>query len=178
MAKKSFYGLIAEFDQAEDVIKAAHAVHSQGYKKVDAYSPFPIEELSEAVGAHGNILPRLVLCGGITGLIGGFFMQWYANVISYPLVIGGKPMFSWPSFIPIAYELTILCSALTTVVGMLWLNGLPLPYHPVFNEPAFENASRDKFYLCIEAEDPKFDADKTKQFLHTFNPRNITEVAH
>jgi hypothetical protein len=176
--RRPIYGLLAEFDNPTDLVAAAQRVHDYGYKKMDAYSPYPIEELHEAMGMHGNQLPLLVLCGGILGGLGGYFMQYWMAVIDYPIQIGGRPLHSWPSFIPITFEMTVLGAALTAVFGMLALNGLPMPYHPVFNVPSFALASRDRFFICIEAADPKFDPDATRRFLETLKPRAIAEVPH
>jgi hypothetical protein len=170
------HGLMAEFQDPSDVVAAARAVRAEGYRKVDAYSPFPIEELNEALGFHRSWLPPLVLLGGVAGGIGGFALQYWASVLEYPMNIGGKPYLSWPAFIPPTFETTILFAALTAVLGMLALNGLPEPYHPVFNVPSFALASRDRFFLCIEAADPKFQLDQTRAFLMGLHPTAVNEV--
>ena len=163
--RTEIYGLMAEFHTAEEVIAAAHAVHEGGFRKVDAYSPYPVEELSEALHLHHSPLPKLVLGGGILGAIVGYGLQYWSAVIEYPMNIGGRPFHSWPAFIVPTFETTILFAAGTAVLGMLALNGLPEPYHPVFNVPGFVLASRDKFFLCIEATDPRFDRKETRKFL-------------
>jgi len=172
------YGLMAEFDTPEDLLAAAKRAHAQGYRRMDAYTPFPVEGLSDAIGFHHTWLPLLVLIAGILGAIVGFASQYYATVIDYPLNVGGRPLNSWPSYIPITFEVTILFAALTAVVGMIALNRLPMPYHPVFNVPRFALASRDRFFLCIEATDPLFDREATRRFLQGLKPGEVSEVAH
>jgi hypothetical protein len=174
--KTGLYGVIAEFTSAQELLDAATAANHRGYKEMDAYSPFPIHGLAEAVGFHSTKLPLIVLGGGVLGGVGGFFMCWYANVISYPLNIGGKPLNSWPAWIPITFECTILIAAFAAVFGMLGLNGLPMPYHPVFNVKRFDQASRDKFFLVIQARDPRFDIDEVATFLESLKPREVTDV--
>jgi hypothetical protein len=170
------YGLMAEFDNPTDLIQAVRAVRDRGYTRMDAYSPYPVEGLSEALGFVKTRVPMVVFFGGLAGAIGGFLMQYYCAVIGYPINIGGRPLNSWPSFIPVTFEVTILCAALTTVIGMLALNGLPQPYHPTFNVPRFAEASRDRFFLCIEASDPVFELEKTRQMLSSLQPREVSEV--
>lgn len=167
---------MAEFDAPELILAAAERARDAGYKKMDAYTPFPMEELIAALGVRPTKLSLFVLCCGIAGGLTGFFMQYFAAVIDYPLNIGGRPFNSWPSFIPITFEMTILFSALGAVVGMIFRNGLPRPVHPVFNVDRFELASRDKFFLCIEARDPKFDKAETEAFLKGLNPSHVFVV--
>lgn len=175
-ARPPIYGVMAEFESPESVIAAARAAREAGYKRMDAYTPFPIEELTEALGLHHTRLPLLVLIGGVTGCVAGFGMQYYASVISYPLNIGGRPLNSWPMFVPITFEMTILCAVLFAVLGMLALNGLPQPYHPVFNVQRFALASRNRFFLCIESRDPKFDRAGTRKFLEQASGHEVYEV--
>jgi hypothetical protein len=172
------YGLMAEFHTPESLLAAAHRAYQAGYRVMDGYTPFPVEGLAEAVGFKKTRLPLLVLIGGLTGCIGGLAMQIYLSAVDYPINVGGRPYISLPYFIPVTFELTILFSALTAVFGMLALNGLPMPYHPVFNSPRFEMASRNRFFLCIEARDPRFDAEKTRQFLQDLSPDEVVEIAH
>jgi len=176
-APSPVYGLMAEFDDPASLVAAAERAHHEGYRCMDAYSPFPIEELHEALGSHHTRLPLIVLLGGLFGCIGGYGLQWWVSVVAYPINVGGKPFHSWPAFIPVTFECTILGAALAAVLGMLALNGLPQPYHPVFNVPRFALASRNRFFLCIESRDPKFDIEGTRRFLETLNPREVSTVA-
>ncbi|HKQ86540.1 MAG TPA: DUF3341 domain-containing protein [Candidatus Acidoferrales bacterium] len=176
MELKPIYGLLAEFDTPEQILAAAHRTREAGYKSFDAYTPIPVEGLAEAVGFDWTALPSLVLAGGILGGCTGFGMCYYANVISYQWNIGGKPPNSWPMWIAITFELTILGAALTAVLGMLALNGLPQPYHPLFNAPRFMMASTDRFFLCITARDKKFDRAATRAFLESLRPSEVIEV--
>jgi hypothetical protein len=172
------YGLLAEFDNPSDLVAAARRAYAEGYRRMDAFTPFPVEGLAEAIGFRDTRLPLVVLLGGLLGGGGGFFMQYYASAIDYPLNVGGRPLNSWPAFIPVTFELTILVAALAAVLGMLALNGLPMPYHPVFNVPRFARATRDRFFLCIEASDPRFDREATRRFLTDLQAREVSEVAH
>jgi ActD protein len=177
-ARPPIYGLLAEFVDPTEVVVAARRVREEGYRRVDAYSPYPIEELSEALGYHHSRLPLLVLLGGIVGAVSAYALQYWTATIDYPINVGGRPLHSWPAFIVPTFETTILFAALTAVLGMLALNGLPQPYHPVFNVPSFSRASRDRFFLCIQAIDPRFDADETWSFLLSLGPRAVSEVEH
>jgi hypothetical protein len=175
--KQAVYGILAEFDDHQRLIEAARRCREEGYTRVEAYSPFPVEGLAEATGFRRTRLPLVVLLGGIVGGAGAFFMQYYANVFDYPLNIGGRPYNSWPSFIPITFELTVLGAALAAVWGMLALNGLPMPHHPLFSSPHFDRATRDRFFVCIKARDPRFDRGSTRRFLESLTPRSVEEVS-
>ncbi|HLM00855.1 MAG TPA: DUF3341 domain-containing protein [Pyrinomonadaceae bacterium] len=173
---KKIYGLMAEFDTPTALVDAANKVREAGFTKTDAFSPFPLHEIDEALGIRRSILPFLVFGGGIFGLLAGIGLQYYTHVIDYPIIVGGRPHFSLPAFIPPAYELTILLAAFTAVFGMLFLNGLPMPYHPVFNVPRFALASRDKFFLLIEARDPNFKYEDTRDFMQTLDAQEVFDV--
>ncbi len=175
MSTENLFGLAAEFETHDELLRAAEKAYTQGYRRMDGFAPFPVEGLPEALGQRTR-LPLLVLVGGIIGGLGAYYMQWYANLISYPINIGGRPMHSWPSFIPITFELTVLCAGLTAFFGSLALSGLPRPYHPLFNLPEFERASQDRFFLCIEATDAAFDPIKTREFLRGLTPLRVTEI--
>src|SRR6266540_3599466 len=175
-ARLPLYGLMAEFDSPADLLDAAQRAYEEGYRRMDAYTPFPVHGLAEALGFHRTRLPLLVLFGGIAGCIGGYCLQYWIAAIDYPLNVGGRPLNSWPAFIPVTFELTILVAALSAVLGMLALNGLPMPYHPLFNMPRFALATHDRFFLCIEARDPKFDRAETRRFLESVAVGEVAEV--
>jgi len=174
---KSIYGVMAEFDNPTALVNAARAAREKGYRKLDAYSPFPIEELTDALDLHKNRLPLIVLAGGIVGGMAGYLLQYYVTVWDFPINVGGRPLHSWPSYIVITFELTILLAAISAVMGLLALCGLPMFYHPAFNVPRFALASRNRFFLSIEATDPLFDARATSEFLETLEPKEVSEVA-
>lgn len=167
---------MAEFETADALLAAAHKTREAGYSRMDAYSPFPVEGLSEAVGFHKTHLPLIVLISGLLGGAGGFSLQYWVHVIAFPLNIGGKPYNSWPAFVPITFEMAVLGAALACVFGMLALNGLPRLHHPVFNLDRFQLASRDRFFLCIEADDPKFNLEETKQFMSRLHASEVSAV--
>jgi hypothetical protein len=169
---------MAEFDTPGALVRATEAAVAQGYKKLDAYSPFPIEELNDALHLHRNKLPLMVLGGGICGGLLGYMLQYFVTVIYYPINVAGRPLHSWPSYVIITFELTILLASITAVFGMFALCGFPAPYHPVFNVPRFALASNDRFFLCIESADPLFDRSKTSEFLASLEPKEVSEVAH
>ena len=176
-APKPIYGLMAEFDEITKLVEAAEKTHAEGYRRVDAFTPFPVHQLFEALELDDKRLPLAVLIGGIVGCCAGFGLCYWVSVIAYPLNVGGRPFNSWPSFIPVTFEVTILLASLTAVLSMLLLNGLPMPYHPVFNVKRFaEHASQDGLFLAIEAEDPKFDIDKTRQFLHSLGATEVNDI--
>lgn len=176
MAKLPIYGLIAEFDSPEALLEAAHRVFAAGFRKIDAYSPFPVDGLAEAIGFHYTRVPLIVLIGGIIGCLGGFYLQYWVAAIDYPINIGGRPFNSWPSFIPVTFELTILIASLFAFFGVLALNRLPMPYHPVFNVERFQLASRNRFFLCIEAVDRNFEPERTRRFLDEIGSLGTYEV--
>lgn len=172
----ALYGLLAEFADAQALVAATHRAYEAGYRRMDAFSPFPIEGLAAALGFRKTHLPMVVLLGGMLGGATGYLLQYWTAAWDYPIDVGGRPFHSWPAFIPVTFELTILGAALAAVFGMLALNGLPMPYHPVFNVPRFALASRDRFFLCIEAGDLRFDRDKTAAFLREIGARDVTEA--
>ena len=172
------FGLMAEFHSPSELVAAATQATEAGYTQYDCYTPYPIEELHEAMPHRRNWLPLMVLMGGIIGGLAGFSLAYFTSTTIYPINVGGRPLNSWPSFIPITFECTVLLASLTAVFGMLGLNGFPMPYHPVFNAPRFASASRDRFFLCIEATDPMFDRELTRRFLERLVPRSVAEVEH
>ncbi len=174
---KPLYGLMAEFDDVTSLVNAAKRTQAEGYRRFDAFTPFPVHELFEAIDAHDRRLPLIVLLAGITGCLAGFGLCYWVSAIAYPLNIGGRPLNSWPSFIPVTFEVTILLASFTAVLAMLGLNGLPMPYHPVFNVKRFtEHASQDGFFLAIEAEDSKFDREKTRAFLQELGATEVNDI--
>ncbi len=170
------HGVMAEFDSAQALVDAARRTMAQGFTKVEAYSPVPIEELNDIIHKKRTILPRLVLAGGLTGMATGFGLQYWASVVAYPMNVGGRPQASWTTFIVPSYELTILFAALTATIGMIVLSGLPQPYHPVFNVERFSLASSDKFFLVVESADPKFDQHATTKFLKSTGAKGVYDV--
>lgn len=176
MKRTPVYGVMAEFDSPKALVEAARRTYEAGFRKIDTYSPFPIEEAAEAIGFHHNGVPLVVLIGGILGGLSGYLLQWWINVVSYPVNIGGRPHHSWPAFIVVTFEMTILFAGLAAVFGMLALNGLPMPYHPVFNVPRFAFATKDRFFLIIFSSDPKYSAASTREFMEGLQPRSISEV--
>lgn len=176
MTKPAIYGLMAEFGSPEGLLAATRSAYAEGFRRMDAYTPFPVDGLAEALGFHKTAVPLIALIGGLIGCIGGFYMQYWIAVIDYPINVGGRPMNSWPSFIPVTFELTILIAALSAAIGLLALNGLPMPYHPVFNVERFELASRNRFFLCIESVDAKFHPEATRRFLESNGSQGVYEV--
>jgi ActD protein len=172
------YGLLGEFDSPKQLMDAAKKVREAGYRRIDAFVPFPVEGLSQALGLgrKHDLVPVLTLAGGLVGGLTAFFFQLWANVSSYPMDIAGRPLNSWPAFIPVTFELTILGASLSAVFGMLALNKLPQPHHPLFNVERFKRASNDKFFLCIESHDRKFHLEETARFLQSINAQHVTEV--
>jgi len=170
------WGLLAEFEEPEALVRAAARVREAGYRRVDAFSPYPIEELGEALGLRPSPLPLVVLIGGLLGGLGGFALQAWSSVVAYPMNVGGRPAFSWPAFVVPAFETTILGAALAAVLGMFAFGRLPMPYHPLFHVPRFALASRDRYFLCIEAADPLFDARRTRRLLEELSPTGVHDV--
>jgi hypothetical protein len=176
MKRDPIYGIMAEFDTPVALVEAAKRTYQAGYKRIDTYTPFPVEGLAEEIGFHRDEVPLVMLIGGIVGGLTGYLMQYWMSAVAYPLNIGGKPYHSWPAFIVITFEMTILFAGISAVFGMLALNGLPMPYHPVFNVPRFTRASRDRFFLVVFSSDVKYDPAATRQFLESLDPRSVSEV--
>jgi hypothetical protein len=175
--RHAIYGVMAEFHSSEELIEAVHKAREAGYRHMDAFTPYPIEELSEALGHHRSKLPPIVLAGGILGALGGYALQYWSQVIEYPMNIGGRPFHSWPAFIVPTFETTILAAALSAILGMFFLNGLPQPYHPVFNVERFTLASSDKFFLVVEAADQHFHKPDTAGLLESLGAKGVYDVA-
>lgn len=174
--KPALYGVMAQFSEPEQLLHVARRAYEAGYRKMDAYSPYAVEGVSEAIGFHKTRVPLIVLLGGICGALTAYGMEWYSAVIDYPLNVGGRPLHSWPAFIPITFELTVLFAAIAGTLGMIFLNGLPRPYHPVFNAPEFKFASQTHFFFCIEAQDHVFKAEEVREFFHSLGAEKIMEV--
>ncbi|MEX2317055.1 MAG: DUF3341 domain-containing protein [Pirellulales bacterium] len=175
-ANANSFGLLAEFVEADELVAAAARVHEEGYRRVECYSPLPVEGLAEAIGFHRTRMPLVVLVGGIVGGLSGLALQYYTTVVAYPLNIGGRPLFSWPSFVPVIFEMTVLFAALSAVLGMLAMNGLPRPHHPLFGVKSFDRASQDRFFLCVLSTDPMYHSHSTRQFLERLGPLEVTDV--
>ena len=176
MKRTKVYGTMAEFDSVNALVDAANRTREAGYKKIDAYSPFPVEGLAEAIGFHHDEVPLVVLIGALLGGLGGYLLQYWISVVSYPINVGGKPYHSWPAFIVVTFEMTILFGGIFAVFGMLALNGLPMPYHPVFNVPRFAFATKDRFFLIVFSSDRKYNPTETRRFMESLGPRSISEV--
>jgi hypothetical protein len=172
----AIHGAMAEFDTPEEILEAAERAWAAGYRRMDAYTPFAVEGLAETIGFKKNYVALAVLIGGICGVTGGYGLLYWITVIAYPHNVGGRPLHSWPAYIPITFECMILLSALTALIAMLAMNGLPQPYHPVFNVPEFDRASKDKFFLCLESSDPKFRTEEALQFLREVGGNEVTVV--
>jgi hypothetical protein len=170
------WGVLGEFETPEELLRAARRAREAGYRRMDAYTPFPIRGLSDAMAFRPTKLPLVVLAGGLVGCATALLMMWFSATIHYPINVAGKPLASWPMFVPITFELTVLFAAFSAVFGMLGMNGLPMPYHPIFNAPRFAFASRDRFFLCIESRDPKFDESALRKFFETLGAKEVTAV--
>ncbi len=172
------FGVAASFADPQDLVAAAEKVYDQGYRDINTYTPYPIEGAWEAIGHHRSPMSMITLIGGVTGCLAAFGFLTWASVIDYPLNVGGRPTFSWPAWIPPTFETTILFAGLSAAIGMFLVNGLPKPYHPMFGMPGFERATQDRYVLCIEATDPKFDRSAAAELLRGFDPEEVHEVAH
>ncbi len=172
----ALYGMMAEFADANDLLQAAQKTHAAGYRRLDAYSPFAIDGMDDALSLHSFKISYIVLGGAFVGMIVGFGMQYFAAVINYPVNVGGRPLDSVAAFLPITFELAVLVGAFAGLIAMLVLNGLPMPYHPVFNVPEFKEMTRGRFFLCIEARDPQFEAAATRQFLESLKAIKVSDV--
>jgi hypothetical protein len=175
-AQAELYGLMAEFVEPEELLHAAERAREAGYRDMDAYTPMPIEGLAEAIGFRRTLVEQIVFVAGVLGATGGFMLCWWMTVVAYPHIVAGRPLNSWPAYIPITFESMVLVSCIVAVISMLALNGMPHPYHPLFNVKEFERASRDRFFLCIETKDPKFNMDETRSFLESLEPLEVMEV--
>lgn len=176
MPDSTLYGIVAEFDKPDEIVRAAKGMSAEGYHKMEAYTPFQVKELSEVITVRRPLMPLIVLIGGIIGGLTGFTMQYYAAAVSYPLNVAGRPLNSWPAFIPITFEMTVLVAALFGFFGVLIINGLPQPYHPIFNAERFALASQSRFFLCVEANDPKFDPEATRRLLVSLQALSVSDV--
>jgi len=170
------YGLLAEFSDPEALVHGTRAVYQAGYRKMEGYSPMPVEGLADAEGFRRTRMPLVILMGGLIGALSGYGLPYWVAVIAYPVNVGGRPLHSWPAFIPITFEMTILCATIAGVLGMLALNGLPRPHHPLFAVPAFARSSRDGFFLCVEAKDPQFDRQQTRELLAQAGATEVYDV--
>ena len=170
------FGLLAEFADADALVAAAERVHGEGYRRFECYSPLPVEGLADAIGFRHSRLPLVVLVGGVVGCLSGIALQYWTTVIAYPLNVGGRPLVSWPSFVPVVFEMTVLFAALSAVLGMLAMNGLPRPHHPLFGIPSFDRATQDRFFLCILSTDAQYHSQTTRQFLERLGPVEVIDV--
>jgi hypothetical protein len=170
------FGLLAEFVEPDALVTAARQVYDKGYRDFEAYAPMPVAGLSEAVGFPRSRMPLVVLVGGVVGCLAGYAMQYFISVVDYPLNIGGRPLNSWPSFVPVIFEMTVLFGALAAVLGMLAMNGLPRPHHPLFGVPQFDRATQDRFFLCIRRTDPLYHQRTTRDFLQRLGARGVVDV--
>jgi hypothetical protein len=176
MTEHLSYGIMAQFETPEQLIAAARKAVAAGYRRIETYTPMPVHGLAEIIGVNRSAVARLVLAGGLFGCMGGYALQYYMTVMSYAHNVGGRPVHSWPAYIPVTFETTVLCASLAAVFGMLALNHLPMPYHPVFNVPAFSRATQDRFFICIRSDDPEFDSEKTRVFLENQSPLEVSSV--